>query len=161
MGITSFGRLLVAAGILTFLCTATVGAEPRLSRGQTLYVPVYSHVYTGDRALPFNLAATLSIRNTDPVGVITVTAVDYHDSNGRLVKRSLAAPHPLAPQGSTNFFLKEQDTAGGFGAHYIVRWEAPKEVSEPVVEAIMIGARSGQGISFVSPGREIRPAPGR
>ena len=161
MGTTFFGRQLVAAAILTILSVATAGAEPHLSKGQTLYVPVYSHVYTGDRALPFNLAATLSIRNTDPAGVITVTAVDYHDSHGKLVKRYLAGPHSLPPQGSTSFFLKEKDTTGGFGAHYLVRWEAQKELNEPIVEAIMIGARSGQGISFVSPAREIRPAPGK
>ncbi|MRR37350.1 DUF3124 domain-containing protein [bacterium] len=133
------------------------GAEVRISKGQTLYVPVYSHVYTGDRALPFNLAATLGIRNTDPASPVTVTRVDYHDSNGRLVKRYVAGPLTLSPQGSTSFYLKERDTSGGFGAHFIVAWEAAREVNEPIVESVMIGARSGQGISFVSPAREIRP----
>jgi len=139
----------------------SAGAEVRISKGQTLYVPVYSHVYTGDRALPFNLAATLGIRNTDPAGTVTVTRVDYHDSNGRLVKRFLAGPVTLPPQGSTSFYLKERDTSGGFGAHFIVVWEASREVNEPIVESVMIGARSGQGISFVSPAREIRPPAGR
>lgn len=136
-------------------------AEVRISKGQTLYVPVYSHVYTGDRALPFNLAATLGVRNTDPASPVTVTRVDYHDSNGRLVKRFLAGPLTLPPQGSTSFYLKERDTSGGFGAHFIVVWESAREINEPIVESVMIGARSGQGISFVSPAREIRPPAGK
>jgi hypothetical protein len=45
---------------------------------------------------------------------------------------------------------------GGVGANFIVEWIAEKEVSEPVVEAVMISAASNQGISFVSPGRIIK-----
>src|SRR5258708_1445930 len=33
--------------------------------GQTIYVPVYSQLRTGDRGQPFDLAVTLSIRNAD------------------------------------------------------------------------------------------------
>ena len=46
-----------------------VEAEPidrsRVVAGQTIYVPAYSSVLTSDRAHSFNLAVTLSIRNTD------------------------------------------------------------------------------------------------
>lgn len=151
--------LLLAAQL--YIQAGPAGAEPHLSRGQTLYVPVYSHVYTGDRALPFNLAATLSIRNVDSANIITITQITYHDSHGRMVKKYLAGPHSLPPQGSTSYFLKEKDSSGGFGAHFIVRWEAEREVNAPVVESVMIGARSGQGISFVSPAREIVPTGGK
>lgn len=154
------GGMAVAAAAAV-LGPAGADAGVRISKGQTLYVPVYSHVYTGDRALPFNLAATLGIRNTDPGSTVTVTRADYFDSNGRLVKRYLAAPLTLPPQGSTSIYLKERDTSGGFGAHFIVVWEAGREVNEPIVESVMIGARSGQGISFVSPAREIRPPAGK
>lgn len=148
---------MVVAAAAAVCGVGNAGAEVRLAKGQTLYVPVYSHVYTGDRALPFNLAATLGFRNVDPASPITVTRVDYHDSNGRLVKRFLAGPLKIPPQGSTSFYLKERDTSGGFGAHFIVAWESAREINEPIVESVMIGARSGQGISFVSPAREIRP----
>lgn len=152
----------IAVAAVAAICSpGETRAEVRISKGQTLYVPVYSHVYTGDRALPFNLAATLGVRNTDPASPVTVTRVDYHDSNGRLVKRYLAGPLTLPPQGSTSFYLKERDTSGGFGAHFIVVWESAREINEPIVESVMIGARSGQGISFVSPAREIRPPAGK
>ena len=36
-----------------------------LSKGQTIYVPAYSHIYSGDRERPFLLTVTVSIRNTD------------------------------------------------------------------------------------------------
>jgi hypothetical protein len=149
------------AAVAAVCAIGEADAEVRIAREQTLYVPVYSHVYTGDRALPFNLAATLGIRNTDPASPLTVTRVNYHDSNGRLVKRYLAGPLTLPPQGSTSFYLKERDTSGGFGAHFIVAWESAREINEPIVESVMIGARSGQGISFVSPAREIRPPAGK
>lgn len=152
----------IVLSVVAAICNpAGAGAEARLSKGQILYVPVYSHVYTGDRALPFNLAATMGIRNIDLTNSITVTRVTYHDSKGRLVKRFLSGPLTLPPQGSTSFYLKERDTSGGFGAHFIVEWEAPREINEPIVESVMIGARSGQGISFVSPGREIGTPAGR
>jgi hypothetical protein len=37
-----------------------------------------------------------------------------------------------------------------------VEWVAEKEISEPVVEAVMIGTESTQGISFISPGKVIK-----
>ena len=62
---------------------AAVSADAiSLSNGQTLYVPGYSHIYSGDQERPVLLAVTVSIRNTDPVRSIVVTAVDYYDSDG-------------------------------------------------------------------------------
>ncbi len=129
-------------------------AEP-LSQGQTLYVPVYSHVFSGDRGLPFNLAAILSLRNCDPEKPLRILAADYYDSAGKRLKRHLVEPLEIAPLASHSIFIKETDTSGGFGASFIVRWQAATPVQPPVVEAVMIGARSGQGISFISPARVI------
>ena len=53
----------VAALIL--LCAVPAASQSRLVKGQTIYVPAYSHVYHGDRQQPFQLAVTLSVRNTD------------------------------------------------------------------------------------------------
>ena len=128
----------------------------RLSSGQTVYVPAYSNVFSGPRARPFNLAAMLSIRNTDLQQGLQITAIDYYDSNGKLLRRHLAKPQSLAPLASTYVYLEEKDTSGGFGANFIVRWKAGKEINAPIIECVMIGAESGQGISFVSPGQVIR-----
>lgn len=126
------------------------------SKGGTLYVPVYSMVYTGDRAVPVNLASTLSIRNTDPGNSIRIASADYYASTGRLISRMLPKAMVLGPLASTSIFIKEKDTSGGFSTSFLVRWAADKDVSAPVIECVNIGAYSGLGISFVTPGRIIR-----
>ena len=65
-----FSLLLAAFGGGSF---QTALADPSFYKGQTVYVPVYSHIYSGDREQPFYLAATLSIRNTDRIQAITIT----------------------------------------------------------------------------------------
>ncbi len=149
--------------VLSWMITATSPtsgwpAEPeyRLSKGQTIYVPVYSNVFTGPRKHPYQLAATLSIRNTDLSAPFRVTSIDYFNSDGKLVRRCLGKPLVLGPLASTYVHIEEKDVSGGFGASFIVRWNADKVINAPVIECIMIGATSGQGISFVSPGQEIR-----
>ncbi len=129
---------------------------PALSSGQLLYVPVYSHIYTGDKERPFNLAVTLSIRNTDTKGTLRLTAVDYYDTEGKLVRSYLDAPRELGPLASIRYVVAERDVKGGSGANFIVRWESAAPVNAPVVESVMIGAQSGQGISFTSQAREIQ-----
>ena len=129
---------------------------PALSSGQLLYVPVYSHIYTGDKERPFNLAVTLSIRNTDTKGALRLTAVDYYDTEGKLVRSYLDAPRELGPLASIRYVVAEKDVKGGSGANFIVRWESAAPVNAPVVESVMIGAQSGQGISFTSQAREIQ-----
>ena len=131
------------------------GAETR-SSGQMVYVPVYSYIFIGDRAATFNLAATLSIRNIDPVHSIYVTAADYHDAAGRLVKKQIEKQVVLKPFASTEAFIAESDISGGLGTSFIVQWKSDQPVMPPVIECVMIGTRSGQGISFVSPGRVIQ-----
>lgn len=128
----------------------------RLSKGQTVYVPAYSNVFTGPKKLPFQLATTLSIRSTDLSAAIRISSIDYYDTGGRLIRRYLDKPVSLGPLASTFIHIEEKDVRGGFGANFIVRWHSDRIVNAPVIECVMIGATSGQGISFVSPGQEIR-----
>lgn len=124
-------------------------------RGQTIYVPVYSHVFAGDRESPFYLAATLSVRNTDPRSPITLLGVDYHDSDGRLLNRFLDSPLLIKPLASSQYVIAEADKRGGPGASFLVRWKADRPVSPPVVESVMISTRSQQGVSFTSRGQVV------
>ena len=132
----------------------------RLSKGQTLYVPVYSNIFSGPKKLQYNLATILSIRNTDLSNAITVLSADYYDSKGKLVRNYYQKPVTLSPLESTDIFIPEEDTTGGTGANFIVRWSSLKEVNAPIVESVMFGMKSGQGISFVSPSQEIKPRVG-
>jgi hypothetical protein len=150
-------KLLLFSFVFSFLFSAIfAGAESdkELSSGETLYVPVYSNVYSGPKATPFQLATMLSIHNVDPKYSITILKVDYHDSAGKFIESYIKKPVYLKPLAHTFFYLKEYDTRGGPGANFIVKWRAEKKVNQPIVEALMYGARAG--ISFTSPGQIIR-----
>jgi Protein of unknown function (DUF3124) len=124
--------------------------------GQTIYVPIYSHIYTRDKSRVINLSATLSIRNTDAQNQIRINSVRYYDTNCTLLKEYVNKPLSLAPMASTDFVVAEDDTSGGADANFIVEWGASVKVTEPVVESVMISTASQQGISFISAGRVIK-----
>jgi len=130
--------------------------EITLSSGQTLYVPVYSHIYSGVKGRPFDLAATLSLRNTNLQNPITLVSVKYYDSAGKLVEDYLSRPKQLQALVTARYIIPEGDKTGGSGANFIVVWKADRQVNPPIIEAVMIGTHSGQGISFVSKGQVIK-----
>nr|WP_233219833.1 DUF3124 domain-containing protein [Pleurocapsa sp. CCALA 161] len=133
----------------------TLDANFQTVMGQTIYVPVYSHIYHGEKKDIFNLAATLSIRNTDSSDPMVITSVRYYDSNGKLVKQYLERAIQLTALASTDFVVNRTDMSGGSGANFIVEWVAQTKVSQPIVEAVMIGADLQQGISWMSPGKVV------
>ena len=149
--------LLVVLFQAFFLTAArpAAAADIQRSNGQTVYVSVYSHIYSGLQGRPFDLAATLSIRNTDPAYPITIVSVKFYDTDGKLLKDYLSEPVRLNAWVSTRYIIKESEISGGSGANFIVRWKSEKSVNVPIIEAIMIGTKLGQGISFVSPGQAI------
>ena len=122
---------------------------------QTLYVPVYAHIYYFNRNRRFNLATTLSIRNTDLDHPLTLTSVKYYDSRGALLQDYLPQPLRMDPLTSVDYVVDERDGRGGSGASFLVEWKAEQALTAPVVEAVMISSGT-QGVSFVSPGRVIR-----
>ena len=126
-----------------------------LSKGQRVYVPAYSHIYSGNKERPFLLTVTLSIRNIDPTHLIKITLVDYYETQGNLLKKYIDKPATLSPLESLRYVIPEKDKSGGSGANFIVEWQSDKPVNRPIIESIMIGTKSSQGISFTSRGREI------
>jgi len=146
--------LIALAGILS---PVDIFAEDiQLSSGQTVYVPIYSHIYSGVKGRPFDLAATLSIRNTNLKNSITLVSVKYYDSDGKIVEDYLKKPKQLNSLVTTRYIITEGDKAGGSGANFIVVWKSDQKVNPPIIEAVMIGTHSGQGISFLSRGQVIR-----
>ncbi|MFZ2445403.1 MAG: DUF3124 domain-containing protein [Syntrophobacteraceae bacterium] len=148
--------------LISVTCAALLLAFPdpaasvvRRIRGQSVYVPAYSHIYHGDREAPFYLTVTLSIRNTDPASPITLLSVQYFDTNGKLLTSYLEKEMTLRPMGSVDYVVKESDKKGGSGANFIVKWKSRAEVTEPIVETIMISTALQQGISFSSRGQAI------
>ncbi len=143
---------LVAASIFSAAAARGEQALP-LSRGQAVYVPAYSHIYIGDREHPFYLTVTLSIRNTDPQVPLTLASADYFDSNGKLLRRYIDKPTIITPFSSKRIIIKESDKEGGSGASFLVKWSATAAINQPIIESIMIGTKSQQGISFSSRGQ--------
>lgn len=148
-----FACLLMMASLC--LSIRPAAAELRLFKGQTIYVPVYSHIYSGDREQPFYLAATLSIRNTDRKRAITLTAVDYYDSQGNFLRHYLNKPVSLNAMATQRYVVPESDKSGGSGAKFVVQWRSAEPVAEPLIEAVMISTKTQQGISFTSRGRVL------
>ena len=148
--------------LLIFSCpifpeTLSDGFEIKpLTNSQIVYVPVYSHIFIGDRETPFLLAVNVLIRNTDQNHSIIICSSDYHDSNGNLLKRFLIEPVILRPLATTHFLVPESDEKGGAGANVIVTWKSSIPVNPPIIESVMIGTRSQQGISFTSRGQVLR-----
>jgi hypothetical protein len=130
-----------------------------LSNGQRIYVPVYSHIYSGNKERPFLLTVTLSIRNIDVESQIKINTVDYYATQGELLKKYIDESIILKPLESIRFVVPQRDESGGSGANFIVEWKSDKTVNMPIIEAIMIGTQMQQGVSFVSRGREIFPSP--
>ncbi len=122
--------------------------------GQTVYVPVYSHIYA-DGGKPHLLETTLSVRNLDPKHAISIKSVKYFDTKGALIKEYLDDKIRLGPLETTAFLVEKRDRRGGSGANFIVVWDAEGPVYEPLIEAIMVGFSAGNSISFASPGRAL------
>lgn len=128
-------------------------------RGQVLYVPAYSEIHFGDRGRSLNLTITLSVRNTDRSSVLLLKRVDYVSAAGVLVRSYLAAPRVLAPLASAVFVVKESDKTGGVSPAFLVEWSGDQPLVTPMVETVMVGTSSTQGISFVLSARVLEAKP--
>jgi hypothetical protein len=140
--------------ILLFFVGHTNAGE-HLSKGESVYVSIYSNVYSGVKLHALELSGMLSIRNTDPKYSISIQKADYYDSKGKLLERYITQSLKLKPLESTHFLLKVSDKRGGPGANFIVKWESDHEVNPPIIEGIMLSTRAQQGISFICPGKII------
>lgn len=137
---------------ILFLGSAQAETLYKLSTGQTVYVPVYSDVFSSPKKFASKMAVMLSIRNTDMVNPITVHIADYYDTKGRLVRKYYASPVNMAPLESIHVYIPADDRSGGEGANFIVKWSSQKEVNVPIIESVMLG----RDLSIVRPGQEIR-----
>ncbi|NWH05541.1 DUF3124 domain-containing protein [Desulfobacter latus] len=141
------GVLLCAAG------SAFTQGNPNLSKGQTVYVPAYSHIYTGNRQIPSLLTVTLSIRNIDIAHTVKIISVNYYNTKGKLLKKYQPSPIFLNPLESIRYVVDYDDKTGGSGANFIVEWQSKDSMNPPIIESIMIGSRS----SFTSRGQALIP----
>jgi len=144
--------LMIFMGVLLWTQGTAFAQEPlTLSKGQKIYIPAYSHIYTGNRQIPSLLTVTLSIRNTDTSHTIEIVSVDYYDTKGTRIKSYLPTPVSLKALQSVRYVVDYDDKTGGSGANFIVEWRSETPVNPPIMESIMIGSRS----SFTSRGQAL------
>ncbi len=124
--------------------------------GEYVYVPVYSSIYYRDSTKVYNLTVTLGIRNTDTANDIFIKEINYNNSQGASVRKFLNKPIRVKPLETFDLVIAEDDTTGGIGANFIVKWVSQSPVQSPVIEAVMISIRQGVGLSFVETGRVIK-----
>ena len=146
--------------VLLALISSNAPAQTALSSGQTLYLPVYSHVYHGDvdsKGAPQQtlVSALVSIRNTDLANTIRITSAVYYDTQGKKLREYLPNPVAVPPMGTHEIFVPRADTAGGSGANFVIVWSADKTSNAPVVEALHLNMPAGRSIAFITSARPI------
>ena len=137
--------------IMCLVLAKDVLAGDEKSKGQKIYLPVYSSIAHLSRN-ELNLTVTLSMRNLDGSAPITLIAATYFDSDGGKVKDLLGSEHTLAPFGSTEAIIERDDFRGDVGANLVVEWSSSTPVTPPLIEAVMVGFRGTQAFAFTSRG---------
>lgn len=127
---------------------------------RTAYVPAYSYLPRHPNAEgKKNLWILLSVRNVDSEATLTLTHVDYFNTEGERVRRYLTTPRALRPLETAEFKVAERDNAGGSGANFLVYWEGPADAHALLTEAVMYGFSEGVHFSFTSRGIELDRRP--
>ena len=150
------GISLLSAGV------STSAHSQDLSRGQTVYVSVYSSIwygaaYSGDKPATMALSGMLSIRNVDPDHDFKLRSIRYYDTDGKLMREE-NPQLSLGPLASKSMFIPHSDT-GGIGAKFIVVWEADVPINTPIIEYLNIYKTGTSLNTFVSHGRPIQTKP--
>jgi hypothetical protein len=147
--------------VLALACGAAAAQAPARSSGQSLYLPVYSHIWYGEVESSGAPAKTLvsvlvSVRNTDPAKPIRVTSAQYYDSAGKRIKEYVPTPRGIAPMGTLELYVPTSDDSGGSGANFVIIWKADGGVSPPVVEALHANMTVGRSVVFITSARVMQ-----
>lgn len=153
--------LLLSASFAALLCFAVaVHAQdaPAVSKGQTLFLPLVSHVYLGAKNKPYDLTKTFSFRNRDRKHAVTLVSVEYRDGSGSSLGDVLKNPRTINPLASLQMPVgsPKPDNSKEGSPCLIVVWKSDQSVTPPLVQCIMIGATGQQGISFSTTATPIR-----
>ena len=79
----------------------------------------------------------------------------YYNTDGALIRNSVQAPKTIPPFGTLEIFVEMRENAGGSGANYAIKWDAPTPVSPPTIEALHSRFQAGYSLAFISRGRAI------
>lgn len=157
-------RVLIPFLLALFTLTGVAPSRaeaPALSTGQTLYLPIYSHLLYGNvasRGKPssYPLSTLVSLRNTDPRQPIRLLSARYYDTGGKLLREFLGVPRVLAPLGTLELFVERDDLTGGSGANFLVAWQSDRPANPLLAEALHADISGNRTLSFITTARPIR-----
>ena len=143
--------------------TAIAHAEElNLSKGQMLYLPIYSTIWHGDthpikgEPMKSNMSALVSIRNTSLKTPIKILSARYYNTEGKLIKNFVSTPKAIVPLGTLELFIEKSEAEGGSGANFLIQWEAATDTNVPVVEAVHIDNQASRPYSFITSARVVQ-----
>ena len=153
-------RLAVALALACTIAPALAEGVAPLSKGQTVYVPIYSEIRHGNvgtsgKTDSSQMSVLVSVRNTDPDNPIRVVVARYYNSDGVLLRNALPTPRTIPPFGTFELFVEHRENLGGSGANYVIKWEAATPVSQPLIEALHTRLQAGFSLGFIGRGRAI------
>jgi hypothetical protein len=117
----------------------------------TVYIPIYSDIYSVHRQKSTLLTATLSIRSTSLTDTTYINSIDYYDSHGKKIRSYIDKTLLLKPMASVDYVIERDDVSGGTGANFLVTWGAETN-TQPMFQAVMIATTGQHGLSFVTNG---------
>jgi Protein of unknown function (DUF3124) len=147
-----------AAIFLTLALWSALGmaqTAPVKSLGQSLYLPIYSHIWHGDlnklnQPEKTLVSVSVSIRNTDPQKPIRIHSAKYFDTQGTKLKDYVTSTLVIAPMGTHEIFVPRSDDTGGSGANFVIVWSAEKPSNPPVVDGFHANLPVGRAIAFTT-----------
>jgi hypothetical protein len=151
---------LYPGGGMTSSYTSAAGVP--LYAWQSLYLPIYSHLYHGDintrtgKPSETLVSAHVSIRNTDPRAPLKVTSARYYNTEGTLLREFLPQPQTVPPLGTYELYVPRSDASGGSGANFIIEWNAERPINAPLVEALHADIREARTLLFITTARPIQ-----
>lgn len=138
-------------------------AAEELSQGQTLYLPIYSHIWHGNKIVDgkypvkSQVSALVSIRNTSLKTPIRITTARYYSTDGKLLKEYLEKPVEIGAMGTLELFVERKESEGGSGANFIIQWDATSSTNPPMVEAVHADIKGGgPALTFITTARPIK-----
>lgn len=129
--------------------------EIKIAKHQVVYLPVYSHVYTSEEKYE-PMGITVSVRNTDANNNLLVTNISYFNTGGDLLESYISKPHILKPMASIDFIVPLKDMRGGSGANFIIEWGGDQELSNPIIQAVMVNNSGNRAFSFITDGYPVQ-----
>ncbi|MDP2805145.1 MAG: DUF3124 domain-containing protein [Gallionellaceae bacterium] len=156
-------KYLLALFASALLTCSSVFAGDEISQGQTLYLPIYSHIWHGDRIgndkAPAKtlVSALVSIRNTSLKTPIRISSARYYSTDGRLLKEYLPKAAVVNAMGTLELFVERKETEGGSGANFVIQWDATTATNPPLIEGVHADIRGGShALLFITTARTIQ-----